>query len=236
MADWIMRSAQAWFDKDEQATFYERFQYLQEAERLFESLAPAVRYGRTLSYILQRVSLPIRPRREAARRGGGAHPHGGTARGRGGGESSRWWDLAPGNRSRSRSCGTTPMAGSAGRPPWFFALGHLGLDWEALVRDGIPGFEARARHAALQPGVGRSAQGEPSWKGPCFATRPSPITSAATLPRPGAAAQARGETSPRNAKQSCSKWPRTWMATSASGAPRCFREACSSSGWSFCRS
>ena len=116
MADWIMRSAQAWFDKDEQATFYERFQYLQEAERLFESLAPAVRYGRTLSYILQRVSLPIRPRREAARRGGGAHPHGGTARGRGGGEAAAGGTSHP-DRSRSRSCGTTPMAGSAGGRP-----------------------------------------------------------------------------------------------------------------------
>ena len=57
----IAESIDQWFEKDYRATFYERIDYLVESEPLFAGLPLAVRYARTLEYILERISVFLQP-------------------------------------------------------------------------------------------------------------------------------------------------------------------------------
>ena len=57
----IAESVEQWFEKDYRATFYERIDYLVESEDLYKDLPYAVRYGKTLNYILERISVFIQP-------------------------------------------------------------------------------------------------------------------------------------------------------------------------------
>src|ERR1035437_3869522 len=47
--------------KDYRATFYVRIQYLKESEPLFREHPYPVRYGKTLDYLLERISVFLRP-------------------------------------------------------------------------------------------------------------------------------------------------------------------------------
>ena len=59
LSDTIRRKVETLYQKDYRLTFWERIQYLLASEHLFEKLPYAVRYGRTLDYILRRISLPL---------------------------------------------------------------------------------------------------------------------------------------------------------------------------------
>src|SRR5512133_1964907 len=56
---WVADSVASWFQKDARATFYERIQCLMDSEPLYRDQPYAVRYGKTLAYTLERISLPI---------------------------------------------------------------------------------------------------------------------------------------------------------------------------------
>ncbi len=146
---WVADSVANWFQKDYRATFYERLQCLMESEKLFEGLPYAIRYGKTLAYTLERISLPIQAeerlvgsvresvptpeQKEAADRFMGA-----------------WWK--DGLESIQRGILWFYSYGwLKNRPPWFYSFGHLALDWERIVGEGLGAFERRAREALARP-------------------------------------------------------------------------------------
>ena len=151
----IAESIEQWFDKDYRATFYERIKYLVESEPLFADQPFTIRYGNTLGYILDRISLVIRPgekiigsveeiipsedQKELVEK-----------------LSSEWWDIDQ-EEIQEKALWYYSYGWIRRRSPWFFTLGHLALDWEGIITRGLGDFEARAREVAEQP----EAQSDP---------------------------------------------------------------------------
>jgi trans-4-hydroxy-L-proline dehydratase len=150
---WVADSVANWFQKDAHATFYERIQCLMDSEPLYRDLPFAVRYGKTLAYTLERISVPIHPderivgsvkeivpdreQRAAAERFMGA-----------------WWKDGP--ESIQQGIRFFYSYGwLKNRAPWFHSFGHLALDWERLVGEGLGSFEALARRTLARPEMER---------------------------------------------------------------------------------
>ncbi|MGW8250293.1 MAG: pyruvate formate lyase family protein [Anaerolineales bacterium] len=149
LPDRIAESIETWFDKDYRATFFERIDYLVESEPLFANQPYAVRYGNTLGYILDRVTLVIQPgekiigsvkevipsaeQKEIVER-----------------LSSEWWGIDQ-SQIQEKALFYYSYGWIRRRPPWFFSLGHLALDWEGIITQGLGYFEAHARQVAGQP-------------------------------------------------------------------------------------
>ncbi|MCX8130606.1 MAG: hypothetical protein N3I35_10970 [Clostridia bacterium] len=138
----IAQSIENWFEKDYRATFYERIDYLIESEKLFEHLPYAIRYGKTLEYILERISVPVLPgemiigsvketiptkqQKELAEK-----------------LSQEWWDI-PHEEIQKKILWFYSYGWLKRRPPWFYSFGHLALDWEGIINKGLAGFVAQA--------------------------------------------------------------------------------------------
>jgi formate C-acetyltransferase len=149
---WVADSVASWFQKDYRATFYERLQCLMESEKLFEGLPYAVRYGKTLAYTLERISVPIRPGERLA---GAVKEIIPTAEQKDVAERfmGAWWK--DGLESIQRGILWFYSYGwLENRPPWFSSFGHLALDWERLVGEGLGAFERRARETLARPEIG----------------------------------------------------------------------------------
>src|ERR1035437_9481308 len=137
--------------KDYRATFYERIQYLSEGEPLFREHPYPVRYGKTLDYLLERISVFLRPGEQLI---GSVREVIPDAEGIRQAEalSASWWDKAPAAIQQDvlwfYSYGWLRR-----RPPWFTSFGHLALDWPALVDQGLGSFAERARAVAARPGM-----------------------------------------------------------------------------------
>ena len=142
---WVAESVASWFEKDYRATFYERIQCLMDSEKLFEGLPYAVRYGKTLAYTLEHISVPVCPeerllgavqeiipspeQRAAAERFMGA-----------------WWKDGL-EKTQEGILWFYSLGWLKNRCPWFYSFGHLALEWEKLINEGLGAFEARARQA-----------------------------------------------------------------------------------------
>ena len=153
LEQWVADSVASWFQKDYRATFYERIQCLMDSEALYRDLPYAVRYGKTLAYTLERISLPIRPeerlvgsvkeiipspeQKAAADRFMGA-----------------WWKGGP-ESIQQGILWFYSYGWLKNRPPWFHSFGHLALDWEQIVGAGLGAFEARAEAALARPELQR---------------------------------------------------------------------------------
>ncbi len=146
---WIAKSVDRWFDKDYRATFHERIECLVASEKLYEGLPYAVRYGKTLAYTLERVSvfvqagetligsvkeiIPSPEQKAAADR-----------------MAASWWK--GGLEEIQRGVLWFYSYGwLKNRPPWFYSFGHLALDWERLIGEGLGAFEQRARDRSARP-------------------------------------------------------------------------------------
>ena len=131
------------YAKDYRLTFFERLELLMQSEPLFAGEPYSLRYARTLDYILQRISLPLEPGELIA---GGVKEIVPSA------EqvewanalSRKWWDLSDDEIQRRILWYYSPNW-LRRRPPWFYSFGHLGLEWEKLLRIGLGGYEAEAR-------------------------------------------------------------------------------------------
>lgn len=138
----LRQKLDAWYDKDYRMTFYERIRYTAESEHLFKDLCPALRYARTFEYIIDRLELPIDdgiligaikeriPDENEYR----------TAEKM----MNDWWDKPLEEIQKDAVFYYTP-AWLRRRTPWFYALGHLALQWEDMIYKGLEFFSERAR-------------------------------------------------------------------------------------------
>jgi pyruvate-formate lyase len=147
----LANSIEEWFQKDYRATFFERIDYLVESEPLFADLPYAIRYGKTLGYILERISIFIQPGEQIV---GSVKEIIPTEEQRQIVEqlSHEWWDIDQ-EEIQKKVLWYYSFGWIRRRPPWFFTLGHLALDWEGIITRGLASFEDHARQIAAQPEI-----------------------------------------------------------------------------------
>ncbi len=139
----LTRQLENWMEKSSDHTFCERISLLMKSETIFRDEPYAVRYGDTLGYILDRISVPIDgdemllgrvaeriPTPEERKAALDAY--------------AAWWDDKSLDQIQEDILWFYSKAWLRCRPPWFYSFGHLALDWELLMREGIEGFERLA--------------------------------------------------------------------------------------------
>jgi hypothetical protein len=138
----ISRSIEEWFGKDYRATFYERIEYLVESEHLYENLPYAVRYGKTLEYILERISVFIKPDEKIV---GSVKEIIPTEQQKEIAEklSREWWEVTPEEIQR-KVMWFYSRGWLKRRPPWFYSFGHLALVWEDIINKGLAEFNPKS--------------------------------------------------------------------------------------------
>ncbi len=153
----LARQLENWMAKHSDYTFYERISLLLESELLFRDEPYAVRYGDTLGYILDRVSLPIDGDELLLGRVAERIP---TAEERKTAVDAyaAWWDGRPLDAIQEDILWFYSKAWLRCRPPWFYSFGHLALDWKLLMREGIGGFERLAQESGAERDDERGAQ------------------------------------------------------------------------------
>lgn len=130
-----------WFLRDYRETFMERIELVFEAEKLFENEGSSVRYGHTLEHVLKNMSVVL-----------GEGPLVGEVKLRIPTEEEEknvlkvyrgWWDMSTEERAKKilfyYSEGWLKC-----RPPFFASFGHLAMDWEAIIEEGMGGLKAKA--------------------------------------------------------------------------------------------
>jgi len=149
LSERLANSIEEWFQKDYRATFFERIDYLAESEPLFADLPYAIRYGKTLGYILDRITVSIQPGEQIVGSVTEVIP---TEEQRQLVEqlSHEWWDIDQ-EEMQKKALWYYSYGWIRRRPPWFFTLGHLALDWEGIITRGLASFEEHARQVAAQP-------------------------------------------------------------------------------------
>ncbi len=145
----IQASIDQWFEKDYRATFYERLDYLIESDDLYRDLPYAVRYGKTLDYILERISVFIQPGEKIVGSVKEIIPSA-EQKERAERLSSEWWDIEP-EEIEKKILWFYSYGWLKRRPPWFYSFGHLGLDWEGIITQGLAAFEAHAHDVLNDP-------------------------------------------------------------------------------------
>ncbi len=129
--------------KDYRATVYERLDCLQESEPLFKDLPYPQRYGHTLQYSLDRISICIQSDEKIVGSVKEIIPSD---------EqidmveelTHDWWDR-PLSEIQQKILWFYSYNWLRRRPPWFYSFGHLGLDWQKLLSRGLGGYLAQAR-------------------------------------------------------------------------------------------
>lgn len=146
----IAEASARWFEKDPRATFHERIACLMESEKLFEGLPYAERYGRTLAYTLERITVLVQPGEQLV---GSVKEEVPTAAQRAAAERfmGAWWKGGL-EEIQAGILWFYSYGWLKNRPPWFHSFGHLALDWERLIGEGIGSFEATAREVLGRPG------------------------------------------------------------------------------------
>jgi trans-4-hydroxy-L-proline dehydratase len=131
----IAKSVEKWFEKDYRATFYERIQYLVESEHLFENMPYAIRYGKTLEYILDRITVFIEPEEQLV---GSILEIIPTREQKAAAEilSEEWWNI-PLEEIQKKVLWFYSYGWLKHRVPWFYSFGHLALNWEDIINKGL---------------------------------------------------------------------------------------------------
>jgi len=135
----MQRRIDKWLAKDYRYTFYERITLLLETEHIFENLPYAERYGKTLEYILDRVTLPIEeedllvgrvlekiPTKEEWEYVEPVY--------------KSWWGNKTPEQIQEDILWFYLYSWLRCRPPWFYSFGHLAFDWEKILSEGLEGF------------------------------------------------------------------------------------------------
>ncbi len=140
----IKNKVNEWFDKDYRLTFYERIEYLIESEPLFENLSYAPRYGKTLEYILKRVSVFIQPEEKLIGSVKEVIPTEDEYE-KGAALTKDWWTI-PLEEIQQKISWFYSYGWLKRRAPWFYSFGHLGLLWEEMLEKGLGGFKQKAEN------------------------------------------------------------------------------------------
>jgi trans-4-hydroxy-L-proline dehydratase len=131
----IKKSMEQWFDKDYRSTFYERIDYLMESEPLYRELPYSVRYGKTLEYTLDRITVLIQPEEKIV---GSVKEIIPTEEQKEFAESlsKEWWDI-PLEEIQQKILWFYSYGWLKRRPTWFYSFGHLALVWEDILNKGL---------------------------------------------------------------------------------------------------
>ena len=130
-----------WFKRDYRETFMERISLIFEAEELYAGEGNAVRYAHTLQHILENVT-PVT----------GEGPIAGEFKLRIPTEEEekailkhykQWWDI-PTVERREKILFYYSEGWIKCRPPFFPSFGHLALDWETIIDEGIGAWKEKA--------------------------------------------------------------------------------------------
>lgn len=141
--------------KDYRATFYERLDCLKDSEPLFEDLPYPQRYGKTLQYSLDRISICIHSDEKIVGSVKEIIPSQAQI------DTVEklthdWWDRSL-PEIQQKILWFYSYNWLRRRPPWFYSFGHLGLDWEKLLSRGLGGYLADARRL-LEKAAGDETQ------------------------------------------------------------------------------
>jgi len=137
--------------KDYRATFYERLDCLKDSEPLFEDLPYPQRYGNTLQYSLDRISVCIHSDEKIVGSVKEIIPSQAQV------DTVEklthdWWDRSL-PEIQQKILWFYSYNWLRRRPPWFYSFGHLGLDWEKLLARGLGGYLADAAGYWKKPRV-----------------------------------------------------------------------------------
>ena len=130
-----------WFERDYRETFMERIRLIFEAEKLFAEEGNAVRYGHTLAHVLAHVTpvtgdgpiageFPLQIPSPEEEKEILEHYKG-------------WWDI-PTEERREKILFYYSEGWIKCRPPFFPSFGHLALDWESILDNGIGAWKKKA--------------------------------------------------------------------------------------------
>jgi formate C-acetyltransferase len=131
----LKQRIEKWFQKDPNATFFERIDYLLESEHLYEDLPYAIRYGKTLEYILDRITVFIQEDEKII---GSVKEIIPTKQQRENAENltKEWWNIDL-EEKQKKVLWFYSEGWLKRRPPWFYSFGHLALDWEGIINRGL---------------------------------------------------------------------------------------------------
>ncbi|NLD35086.1 MAG: hypothetical protein GX653_09285 [Clostridiales bacterium] len=150
VSDKVLHRIDQYLQKSSKYTFYDRIELLEESEPLFRDDPYAVRYGKTLAYLLRGISTPISP--EDMLIGQVAERIPTEAEWQHAENMYRSWWAGKSDEELQREVLWFYSDGWLRcRPPWFYSFGHLALDWVVLIKEGLAGFhrrieESRATH------------------------------------------------------------------------------------------
>ncbi|MBQ7387216.1 MAG: hypothetical protein IJW03_03520 [Clostridia bacterium] len=108
-------------EKPIKSTTFEKSKLLYDADLLYSELPDSIKYGKTVAYLLEHCSLPVKetdiivgrvPEQELSD------------------EEERYFQQY--------------LSGNSGRPAWLKDSGHRSFWWEGLLEHGIPGLKSRA--------------------------------------------------------------------------------------------
>ena len=144
----LQRRITNWFDRDCRETFLERIRLVFESEKLYADEPDAVKYGHTLYHILENITpltgdgpiagavkleIPTSEERQEILD-----------------HYSKWWNK-PLQERQKKALFYYSEAWLRCRPDFFMSMGHLAMDWEAIIDKGLPYLRAAAEKRLAEP-------------------------------------------------------------------------------------
>ncbi len=146
VSDAVRSRIDRYLKKSWRSTFWERIELLLESEPLFNSEPYAIRYGKTLEYILRGISTPVSADEpllgQVAQRIPTDEQWQETEA-----VYRSWWEGKSDEKLQRDVLWFYSDAWLRCRPPWFYSFGHLALDWNILTREGLNGFQKRVQES-----------------------------------------------------------------------------------------
>ncbi len=138
-----------WLNKDYRETFYERVEYMMESEPLFKDFSHPIRYGKTMKYIMDRISVPVYEDEKII---GSVKEIIPTQEQIDYVEqlSHTWWHNKDLEEVQKELLWSYSHYWVRRRAPWFYSFGHLGFDWETIVNKGLGYIKSHAEECLKQ--------------------------------------------------------------------------------------
>jgi hypothetical protein len=146
VSDAVRSRIDKYLQKSYRSTFCERIELLLHSEPLFRGEPYAIRYGKTLEYILRGISAPVSADEPLLGQIAERIPTDTQWR-----ETESvyrsWWEGKSDEELQRDVLWFYSDAWLRCRPPWFYSFGHLALDWNILTREGLSGFQKRTQES-----------------------------------------------------------------------------------------
>ena len=143
LEEYLKKQMDEWFDRDYRETFMERIERILEAETLFAGEEGAIQYGHTMAHILDGITVVIREDEQIA---GAVKMRVPSTQ-----EEERikkaykdWWDI-PTEERHKKILFYYSQGWLKCRPYWFPSFGHLAMDWETILNQGLEQMCQKAR-------------------------------------------------------------------------------------------